>query len=305
MEALVFPLSTMAVIISLGALLHLQFGRTGIVNFGVVGFSGLGMYLTAILVIDHDITYGVALLIASVVTGLVAAALGWFILDLDSESVLVATLAFATIVYYLVTTESGLTGGVVGLGTVPFPFDLGDYDITQAGYLVVLLLVAAGLLGYAWQVGRTPYGRLMLSIQDNEPLARSLGKSTFRHKVVFFALTCAAMGFIGGLDAAVNQFLVPRLLTADATFVVWIALILGGRKQVFGIVVGALLTFGLFDIVVEQYVTLPRQYTHLLPDIKLMLFGLVLILVIMFRPAGLLGPRLSSGRRRPAEVATA
>ncbi|ANW65966.1 hypothetical protein BCA37_22490 [Mycobacterium sp. djl-10] len=303
MDALIFPLSTMAVIISLGALLHLQFGRTGIVNFGVVGFSGLGMYLTAILVVNHGFNFGVALVIASIVTGLVAAVLGWFILDLDSEAVLVATLAFATIVYYLVTTESALTGGVVGLGTVPFPFDLGDYDLTQMTYLVVLVLVAAGLLWYAWQVGRTPYGRLMLSIQDNEPLSRSLGKSTFGHKVIFFAVTCAAMGLIGGLEASVNQFLVPRLLTADATFVIWIALILGGRKQVLGIVVGAVLTFGLFDVIVEQYVALPREYAHLLPDMKLMLFGLVLILVIMFRPAGLLGARRRSTGRAPAEVA--
>ncbi|MCH1867813.1 branched-chain amino acid ABC transporter permease [Nocardioides sp. CFH 31398] len=296
MDALIFPLSTLAIIVCLGALLHLQFGQAGIVNFGVVGFSGLGMYLTAILVIEAEQPFGLALVIATVVTGLVAAALGWLILDLDNEAVLVATLAFATIVWHLSTTEDQLTGGVVGLGTVPLPFDLGDYRATTLAYLGVLVAIAAALVLYARQVSRVPYGRLIRSIQDNEPLARSLGKPTFRHKVVFFAVTCALMGTIGGLDAAVQQFLVPRLLLADTTFVVWIALILGGRTRVLGAFFGALLTVGLFDIVVEQYVEVPREYSLLLPDLQLMAFGMVLMLVILFRPAGLLG----DGRKRRA-----
>lgn len=299
MDALIYPLSVLAIIVSLGSLLHLQFGQAGIVNFGVVGFSGLGMYLTAIFTITYALPYSLALLVATVVTGLVAAALGWLILDLDNEAVLVATLAFATIIYHLVTTEDEITGGVVGLGTVPFPFDLGDYYLTSIAFLILLLAVATALLVYARQVSRVPYGRLLRSIQDNEPLARSLGKPTFRHKVVFFAVTCALMGTIGGLEASVNQFLVPRLLSADTTFVVWIALILGGRKRVLGAVFGALLTVGLFDIVVEQYVSVPREYSLLVPDLQLMLFGLVLVLVIMFRPAGLLG----DGRRASKPVA--
>lgn len=297
MEALVFPLSTLAIVISLGALLHLQFGRAGIVNFGVVGFSGLGMYLTAILVVDHEIPFAGALLLASLGTAAVAALLGWMVLDLDSEAVLVATLAFATIVWHLATTERDLTGGVVGLGTVPFPFDLGDYQLTQVVYLGVLLAVAAALLVYARQMGRTPYGRLLTSIQDNEPLSRSLGKATSRHKLVFFTVTCGLMGFVGGLDASVNQFLVPRLLMADTTFVIWIALILGGRKRVLGAVVGAVLTVGVFDILIKQYVSVPREFSQLMPDVELMLFGLVLVLVIMFRPVGLLGSRRAKAER--------
>jgi branched-chain amino acid transport system permease protein len=291
MAALVFPLSNLMIVVLLGLLLHLQFGRTGIVNFGVVGFAGLGMYTCGILVVTYEIPFGLSLVIATVVSGAVAFLLGLLILNLDNEAVLVATLAFATIVFHLVTSEDWLTNGVVGLGTVPHPFDLGDSESTQLAFLLLLVGIAASLLLYAHRLQHVPYGRLLFSIQDNEPLSRSLGKPTFRHKLILFTVTSALMGTIGALDASVNQFLVPRLLTADATFVVWIALILGGRKRVLGAVVGVLLTVGLFDIVIDQYVDVPREFAQQLPNVQLMLFGLTLVLVIMFRPLGLLGEK--------------
>lgn len=298
MSTLVIPLQGLTIIICLGVLLHLQFGRTGIVNFGVVGFSGLGMYTTGILVVNYAIPFGLALLIATALTGLVAFLLGLLILNLDNEAVMVATLAFSTVVFYLVTTEDWLTEGVVGLGTVPRPFEVGDNATSQLVFLLVLVALAGALLLYAARLQHVPYGRLLFSIQDNETLSRSLGKPTFRHKLVFFTVTCAAMGAIGSLDASVNQFLVPRLLTADLTFVVWIALVLGGRKRVWGAVLGALLTVGLFDIVIEQYVDVPREFAQQLPNVQLMLFGLTLMLVILFRPQGLLGEK----RRKPQEA---
>jgi branched-chain amino acid transport system permease protein len=291
MGALVFPLQGLTIVVCLAALLHLQFGRTGIVNFGVVGFSGIGMYTTGILVVNYAVPFGLALVIATVLTGIVAFLLGLLILNLDHEAVMVATLAFSTIVFYLATTEEWLTKGVVGLGTVPRPFEVGDSTTSQLVFLLVLVAIAAALLLYAYRLQSAPYGRLLFSIQDNEPLSRSLGKPTFRHKVLFFTVTSAAMGAIGALDASVNQFLVPRLLTAELTFVVWIALVLGGRKRILGGVLGALLTVGLFDILVEQYVEVPREFAQQMPNVQLMLYGLTLMLVILFRPQGLLGEK--------------
>jgi branched-chain amino acid transport system permease protein len=256
------------------------------------------MYTTGILVVNHAVPFGLALLIATALTGLVAFLLGLLILKLDNEAVMVATLAFSTVVFYLVTTEDWLTEGVVGLGTVPRPFEVGDNATSQLVFLLVLVALAGALLLYAARLQHVPYGRLLFSIQDNETLSRSLGKPTFRHKLVLFTVTCAAMGAIGALDASVNQFLVPRLLTADLTFVVWIALVLGGRKRVMGPVLGTLLTVGLFDIVIEQYVDVPREFAQQLPNVQLMLFGLTLMLVILLRPQGLLGER----RRKPTEA---
>lgn len=286
-----FALSSVAVFIALATLLHLQFGRTGIVNFGIVGFAGLGMYAFGILTAQYELPYVVALLITTLLVTGVASVLGWIILDLDGESVLVATLAFATIVFNLSITQKGLTGGVTGLGIVPYPIDADSSSGSAMVLLGILVVVGLTLLFYAYRVERAPYGRLLASIKDDEVLARSLGKSTSTQKLVFFAITCGLMGFVGALYGSVNQFLVPRMLGPGLTFTVWIALVLGGRARVFGGVVGVLVSVALFDLVIEPYLPIPRGFEQMMPDLKLMLYGLILVVVLMFRPAGLLGSR--------------
>ena len=285
-----YTFSSIVVFIALATLLHLQFGVTGVVNFGVVGFFGLGMYIFGVFLVQYHIPYILAMLMAAAVTGLVALGLGAIILDLDSQSILVATLAIAAVVEDLVITEKWLTKGVIGLGTVPFPFDLGLYS--QVGYFLLALVLTVLIILYAYKLESSPYGRLMFSIRDNEPLARSLGKSTSRQKLIFFAITSALMGLFGTLHASNVHFLVPRMLSPGVTFTVWIALILGGRKRILGGLVGTLATIGLFDFVIETFVPIPASaQSQLLPVIKLWVYGLTLMLVLMYRPSGILGER--------------
>lgn len=289
MAYFIFVFSAIVIYISLANLLHLQFGLTGIVNFGVVGFWGLGMYGTTVLIVQYDLPFLVAVVAAAAVTGLLAYLLGWLVLDLDSQSIIVATLAFSTIIFYLVTTEKWLTKGVVGIGTVSFPFDVGRR--TDLVYLLILVLITGGSMWYAWMLKRAPYGRLLLAIQDNEPLAKGLGKATSTQKLIFFTVTSGMMGLMGALHAPVNQFLTPTLIAPGVTFTVWIALILGGKKHVLGGLIGILVTVGLFDLLIETYVPLPTEFTILVPNFKLMLYGLMLMLILMFRPLGILGDR--------------
>lgn len=297
MSYFVFLISILIMYIAMATVLHLQFGVTGIVNFGFVGFWGFGMYVFAVLLLQYSIPYFLAMAIATVLTGLLAWLLGKLILDLDSQSILVATLAFATIVQYLVMTEKWLTRGVVGIGSIPFPVDIGRYS--DLAYLLVLILVAGGLIWYAYRLERSPYGRLLLGIQDNEVLTRSLGKFTSREKLVFFTVTSAVIGFLGALNAGGVHFLVPRMVGPGVTFTVWIALVLGGRRHVLGGLVGTVATVGIFDIIIETFVPIPTAAAQLVPVIKLMLYGLLLILVFMFKPLGIFGSR----RSRSAEQA--
>ena len=283
-----YTFSSIIVYIALATLLHLQYGRTGILNFGVVGFFGLGMYSFGVLLIQYKFPFLFAMFLSVVLVGVVAFGLGKLILDLDSQSVLVATLAFASIVADLSITEKWLTKGVRGLGSVPFAFDLGLYS--QFGFFIFASVLTIILLFYAFRLEKSPYGRLLSSIQDNEVLAQSLGKSTSQQKLIFFTITCALMGFIGILHATNIHFLVPRMLDSSVTFTVWIALILGGRKRVLGGLVGVLATIGIFDFFIETYVPIPASFqSELLPVLKLLLYGLTLMLVIMYRPSGILG----------------
>ncbi len=284
--------SILLIFIALATILHLQFGITGIANFGLSGVWGFGMYALSLLAVRLNIPFVLAVILATVLSGIISLALGRIILNLDDQSVLVATLAFLVIVETLIISEKWLTNGVRGLGPVDIPFDLGRY--TEFVYFLILLFFTALLIFYASKIRSSPYGRLLLSIQDNEPLSRSLGKPTFRHKLIFFTFTSALAGFFGAMAVPLYIYLFPKYMGPDITFTLWIALILGARKRIFGGLVGIIATIGLFDVVLETVVPIPAIYAGILYNTKYFLYGLTLVLVLMFRPSGILGDKKRS-----------
>jgi branched-chain amino acid transport system permease protein len=288
----VYMLSILVVYIALATILHAQFGLTGIANFGLSAIWGFGMYASALLIVKLNFPFIPAVILATILTGAVSLGIGRIILDLDSQSVLVATLAFLAIIETLVISEKWLTNGVMGIGPVNFPFDFGAYS--QFVYFLILLLFTIALMYYTRKLESSPPGRLFLSIQDNEPLSQSLGKPTFRRKLFFFAFTSAMAGFFGAMAAPIYKFLFPKYMGPAITFTLWIALILGARKRIFGGLVGILATIGLFDVILESVVPIPSRYAGILYNSKYFLYGLTLILVLMFRPSGILGEKSRS-----------
>lgn len=293
---LISGLFEVVTIMGLALLLHLQLGLTRVANFGVVGFWGLGMYTFGVLYVQVDWPFGdpwqflACAAAATAVAGLAGLVVGWIIADLDTDGVLVGTLGFATIVFILATTEVDLTGGARGLGGLDFPFDLGTTKENEFAWLVLTGLVVAAILYYVWRVHRSPYGRLLIGIGANEALARSLGKPVFRAKLTMFAVTSAVMGLLGAMYGVMVRFLEISNLSIDITLAAMVGLVLGGSARVWGAVVGVVLTVGLFDIVVQGYLPLPREwYTQAIPVLREAIFGLTLIIVLLFRPLGILG----------------
>ncbi|MEM9344157.1 MAG: branched-chain amino acid ABC transporter permease [Pseudomonadota bacterium] len=302
MDYLIFSFSLMLVYIGLAQLLHIQFGLAGIPNFGVVGFWGIGLYGTGVLYVEYDVPLLVAILLASAISAAVAYVLALLILQRSGQAILAATLALAAVVATLVVTEKQLTGGVQGLGTISFPFP--GVDGRNAIFLGFILAVVVGLIWVSARLRDSRLGRQLIAIRDNEELAASLGKDTAATKRMTFAVTCGLMGLLGGLSAPLNQFLVPYLLAPSLTFAVWIALVLGGKAHNLGAMIGVFATFGLFDILVETYAPVPPDYALMVPNFKLFCYGVLLVLIIMFRPKGLLGEDGPRTRTNPVAAPT-
>lgn len=293
---LISGLFQVVMLIGLALLLHLQLGLTRIANFGVVGFWGVGLYTYGVLYVRVDWPFGdpiqfiVCAALATAAAGLCGLLVGWLIADLDIDGVLVGTLGFATAVSILATTEQDLTGGALGMGGLRFPFDSGDVAINELIWLLVLSLLVAGILAYVWLVHRSPYGRLLIAIGSNEPLANSLGKSAVRTKLGLFAITSALMGLLGVMYGVMVRFLEVSSLGLELTLATVVGLVLGGSVRVLGAVAGVVLTVGVFDVLIQSYVPLPADwYTQAIPVLREVLFGVALILVLIFRPLGLLG----------------
>jgi branched-chain amino acid transport system permease protein len=283
-------------VIGLALLLHLELGLTRIANFGVVGFWGLGMYAFGVLYVQVDWPFGdpwqflVCAAGGTLIAGLAGLIVGWLIADLDIDGVLVGTLGFATAVAILATTQDDLTGGARGMGGLDFPYDIGKVKDNEFLWLVIVTLVVAAILLFTWRVHRSPYGRLLIAVGGNEPLARSLGKPAFRTKIWLFAVASAGMGLLGAMYGVMVRFLEVSNLGVDITLAAMVGLVLGGTARVWGGVVGVVLTMGLFDILIQSYLPLPREwYTQAIPVLREAVFGATLIVVLLFRPLGLLG----------------
>jgi branched-chain amino acid transport system permease protein len=293
---LISGLFTVVMVIGLGLLLHLQLGLARIANFGVVGFWGIGMYAFGVLYVRVDWPFGepwqflVCAAAATLVAGAAGLLVGWLIADLNTDGVLVGTLGFAAAVQILATTEDDITGGARGMGGLGFPYDIGRVKDNEFLWLVITTAVVVAILAYVWRVHRSPYGRLLIAVGGNEPLARSLGKSTYRTKLWLFAVTSAAMGLLGAMNGVMVRYLDVGNLGVGVTLAAMVGLVLGGTARVWGAVVGVILTVGLFDIVIQSYLPLPREwYTQAIPVLREAAFGLALMIVLLFRPFGLLG----------------
>ena len=293
---LITGLFEVVMVIGLALLLHLQLGLARIANFGVVGFWGIGLYTFGVLYVRVDWPFGepwqflVCAAFATLAAGLAGLLVGWLIADMDTDGVLVGTLGFATAVQILATTQDDLTGGARGMGGLDFPFDIGRVKENEFLWLVITVVVVAAILLYVWRVHRSPYGRLLIAVGGNEPLARSLGKPTFRTKLWLFGVTSGAMGLLGAMDGVMARFLDVGTLGVGITLAAMVGLVLGGTARVWGAVVGVVLTVGLFDIVVQSYLPLPREwYTQAIPVLREAVFGLTLMIVLLLRPLGILG----------------
>ncbi len=287
MDYLIFSFSLMLIYIGLAQLLHIQFGLAGIPNFGVVGFWGLGLYGTGVLYVTYSFPLLAAIAAASLISAAVAWVLAYLVLQRSGQSILAATLALAAIVATLVVTEKDITGGVQGIGTIGFPFsEMANRNVIYFGFL---LAVVIGLIWVSARLRDSRLGRQLIAIRDNEELAASLGKDTAAAKRMTFVVTCALMGVLGGLSAPLHQFLVPYHLAPSLTFAVWIALVLGGKGHNLGAMIGVFATFGLFDILIETYAPVPQDYALMVPNFKLFCYGALLVLIIMYRPTGILG----------------
>ncbi len=293
----------------LALLLHLQLGLGGIGNFGIVGFYGVGMYAFAMFLVHlpwPDAWGMVWPVLLSLVLGMVAAGLagllvGWLIVGLDADGILLGTFGFAAIVYGLSQTNRTWTGGAEGMGTTTYPYSIGSQKADTLLWLGITVVVVALILFYVIRVHRSPYGRLLIATGQNEALARSLGKSTFRAKLVMFSITSAFMGLLGGMYGILLHYVRPVELGVGVTLAAIVGLVVGGATRSWGAVVGVLLVGVLFELVFMVWIPFPSEWRRQsLPVIRQMLYGATLILVLMTRPLGLLGRmRRDKTVRRP------
>lgn len=294
-------------ILTLG--LQVQFGFAGLLNFGQVGFMALGSYTMAILVVKEAWSMWLAAPL-----GVAAAAVGGILLGLPTlrlraDYFAIVTIAFSEIIRYVATNETSLTGGTQGtiaLGSIGTASQYnGAWNTFQAqvqrtlGFsspdatmLVIVWSVAVVLLALAWLALRTPWGRVLRAVRDDEDAAASLGKNVFVYKLQALSLGAALAGVAGLFYAWEFSFFSPDDFQPLLTFFAWMILLLGGLGRVWAVPVGA----GVFGFIFAgtRFLNFP-PFTWVASDerayIRLIIIGLVILVLVVLRPQGLLGNR--------------
>ncbi len=285
-------------VVALG--LNLQWGYTGLFNIGVAGFFLIGSYTFVILsgpaYLTHlggfGLPFVVGVLGAILMAALIALVVGVPTLRLREDYLAIATIGIATVLQLVALNARWLTGGSRGAESVPRPFE-GIIHGNFAGNVAYLamMLVIVGLIYLALEaMVRSPWGRVLKAIREDEAAASSLGKSPLRFRLQSFVIGCAIMGLGGALNASFVGFVAPTDFLPILTFEVWAMLIVGGSGNNRGAILGSVLVWALWTGTgsVAQAV-LPSGLQVKGGALQVILTGLVLMVMLVARPRGLIG----------------
>ncbi len=276
-------LGTRVVVMSLTAMaLNFLLGFTGVLSFGHAAYFGLGAYGVG-MTIKYLVPSTPLGILVGVAVGTVAAALvGALIVKLRGVYFAMATIAFGQVFYFIAFRWNSMTGGDDGLsGWRRIPIDLGFKTIDilnddKAFYYLVLICFAFAVATMAALL-RSPFGRTLLAIRENERRARFLGIPVEQHIWLSFVISCFFVSLAGALYALLNNFADPHDLRWDQSGDFVIMVVLGGMRTFWGPLVGAAIF------------VLLQDYLSSLTDNWMSLIGVFFILVVLFFPRGLLG----------------
>jgi len=261
----------------LGLSLTLVAGTTGQISLGHAGLLTLGAYASALLALNFQLPVGLAIVLAGLLTSVLGTALVLPALRLRGHYVSIATLGLGEIVALVVLNWESVTRGPIGVSGIPpltwagQPLDSGPgfYWLTLGAVLVVA--------GLQTRLLRTHLGRAFRAVREDDVAARSYGVSPNRYKALAFAFGGFAAGIAGATSAHLFSYINHETFTSQISVLALTIVILGGMGHVAGAVLGAVLLVGLpelFRVAVEY---------------RVLIYGVTLLLLVRFRPQGLLG----------------
>ncbi|WP_458190494.1 branched-chain amino acid ABC transporter permease [Haladaptatus sp. NG-WS-4] len=277
--------------------LNLQYGFTGLVNFGHVLFFAVGAYTVGIMAavdpfagIGLALPWPIALLASIVIAAIVGGIIGVTTLRLRDDFLAIVTLAAAEIFHDLTASFSSITGGETGLLGIPQPIADAVSSNDKVMVTTFLILTAVVLVAYALveRLTSAPYGRVLRAIRADDLVTETLGKNVFRYKMQAFIYGAVLAGFVGGLYAMYNGSIAPGFFTLNVTVTIWIGMLLGGAANNRAVIVGLALIMSL-RLMSRFLINVSPVTQDQFASLRLILIGFILVIIIRYRPEGIFG----------------
>ena len=274
--------------------LNIITGFCGQLNLAHGGFFAIGAYVVAILTVDHGWAFWPAFVASGVFSAVFGFLVGIVSLRLKEHYFAIFTLCVGFIIYLLLDKWEALTHGSLGIINIAPPEGFGLVDFTRTipfYYLVLFFLVLAIVL--VSRISSSLVGRTFLAIRISDDLAQSLGINLMRNKVLAFVLSTVYAGLAGGLYAGVVRFIGPAEAEVVHTFDIITYLLVGGIGTLMGPLVGTMM------------ITWLTQAVQSFEEYRMIVFGPLLVLLVIFMPKGVVGTFLTWRGRRLASKAPA
>lgn len=274
-------LATLMAIFGILALgLNLTAGHLGLFDFGYVVYFGIGAYVTAILMLNHNWAFVPALLASAALAVVAGFGIGAIVLRLRGPYFVIATFSFLTVAFYIATNWTSLTNGPLGLIGLPAPtFTLplvGNVYAADPAPAFQLAFVVFGLVAvFVRRLTASSIGDTWHAIRDNERLASSIGVGAVRYAMAGVLISAAMGGIAGSLYAQYLAIVTPEVFSFEHMVNVLLMVVIGGTGTFFGPILGAIIVIGL------------PEYLRIAQSLRLPIFGAVLIVTILFAPQGL------------------
>ena len=306
-SSILSPATLAYALAALGLAVH--FGYAGLLNMGVAGFMAMGAYGYAISILTFGFPWWGGVLVGLAAGAGFAVVLGIPTLRLRGDYLAIVTIAAAEVVrlLFLTTAFDEVTGSADGLSGYhssfreanPIPpgtYGFGPWEYNEVGWWVRILGIIAIVLAAltVWRLMTSPWGRVLKGIREDEDAVRALGKNVFAYKMqalIVGGVIMAAGGIVYALPSAVS----PGVYVTSLTFFIWTALLLGGAATVFGPILGSLIFWAIQTFIgslmpaLVSAGLLPFMTNIQAQTVRFILVGIALMLLVIFRPQGILG----------------
>ncbi|MEH6948268.1 branched-chain amino acid ABC transporter permease [Bacillus sp. JJ634] len=270
--------------------LNILAGYTGYLSLAHAGFFAIGAYSLGLLTVKAEMNYWIAFVLTLGITSLIGLLVGLIALRTKEHFFAIYTLCVGYIIYLVIDKWEGLTGGVRGLIGIPTPANIGPiaFDSVHSQYYLVLFFMLLSLL-IIYRIVHSLTGRTFIAIRNSEQLATTIGVSTMKNKLLAFVLSTFFAGMSGALYASVIRFIGPEIAYTSVMFDLLMYLLVGGIGTIAGPVAGAIV------------IVWVSQQLQFLQEYRMLIFGPLLTLIIIFYPRGIVGAFISLKTRAQAK----
>lgn len=290
--ALVFPfvfshyqvnvMTTALIYVMLGLGLNIEVGLAGLLDLGYVAFYAVGAYSYALLNYHFGLGFWTLLPVGALLAAFFGILVGLPVLRLRGDYLAIVTLAFAEIIRLVLENWNDFSFGPSGISNIPRPgfFGMPLTPEQSAIYMYLILIALCGLTIFViYRLQNSRIGRAWVALREDELACQSMGIDKTKAKLAAFALGATWAGMAGVLFAAKTTFINPASFTFLESAMILSIVVLGGMGSIIGVIIAAL-----------AIILLP-EYLRVFSDYRMILFGAALILMMIFRPGGLLADR--------------